>query len=252
MALAKNYQNVLDYLDAFIYNPSRRFLTDDNYEKAIRLAITQWALAVNGLWIRDESIVTVADQRTYVIEEAYKFIRKARLIRNFNPLPGDPAEERTHLDIIDETDRDIIDFISPSSNPAESLALGLTGNSADKPKYLIHRRESSEIMLLDPPLVAGDVLQLFVTSMPLTEFISGATWEGDAEDIPGIAFKAASILKLKSRESGESGVFRDLYNEHVELVKRTRRKTRQVQQMKLGQATVRRTRDLYGARRNAG
>lgn len=249
MALPKVYQTVVDYVDTFLYNPSRRFLTDENYENAIRIAITQWALAVGGLWIKDETLVTIADQSIYQIEEAYKFIRKARLIRN---LGAGSTEERTALDIIDETDRDIIDFVSPTTNPTESLDIGLTGNSADKPKYLLHRRETSEIQLLDPPLVAGDTIQLFVTSMPTTEFTAGVSWEGDAEDIPGIAFKVGRILRLKSRQHGESSDFEAMFLDHVDLVKKTRAKTRQVQQFRLGQAMLKRTRDLFGARRNAG
>lgn len=242
MPTAKLYDTIIAHMDAMLYNPSRRYMTDADYITYIRTAITQWALKVGGLYlIVDQTLV--ADQGDYTIDRAHKKIRWAQYIVDL----GQATETRTELDLITRRDRAYVEQQSSPSNSVDNLELSITG-SPTTPKYLEHRKESSVVTLLDPP-DAAETLRMGTISMPTAELDTlGATWEGEAEDVPGIAARACSLACMKSRDMGDAGVFKSEFQDLANDVRAMRSKSRRVTQLQDNQSRITRTRTIFGSR----
>ena len=225
----KVYEDIIKLIKGMIYAPAGRFFTDADYLTFAQNAATQYANDIGGLHLVDDTIVTVASQSRYAIDAKHKAIRKAYYMTNY----GTESETVKELEIIDDKNLIYLRGISQALDPTTGYSFDVTGNPVEIPKFLLSRPEQNLIVLADPPMNAGDTLRLHTRSLP-SALGAGITYDGDERDVLAIAYLVCSIGRMRSRDTGESGIFDEKYAKIVSAYKRARAKENQVVQMQDG------------------
>jgi hypothetical protein len=228
-AITKQYEDILALIKGMIFAPAGRFYTDANYLSFINTAATQYANDIGGLHLVDDTIQTVAAQSRYALDSRHKAIRKAAYMTNY----GQETETYKELEILDDPAVNYLRAVSSALDPTTGYSYDVTGNPVEVPKFLLARPEQNLIILVDPPMNAGDTLRLHTRSLP-SVLGPGVTWDGDERDQLAIAYLVCSLGRMRSRDSNESGIFDQKYASIVQAYKRARAKENQVMQMRDG------------------
>ncbi len=241
--LPKTYAAVREYIRTMIFNPAERFLEDVDYQQAIKWGASQFATMIGGIYTK-ELITTTANTEIYTLTDGLMKIRRARYVTDV----GLSTEEKSVIEVINEDDLAYIESISIRDVlPADERALTITGSPQDKPKYLVYDTDTNEVRLFDATKNAGDQIELWIVTSGL-EFSPGGAWDGEAIEVPGIAYMACIALREKSRDIGEAEYFEARAEKAAARVIKMRQKSRQVKQIQDEQTRIRRTRSLFGAK----
>jgi hypothetical protein len=217
--LLTTYTQIVAFLDTLFYNPGRRFISDVDIQNLANLSAIQVARDLGGIRLLDDSVLTVAGTRDYAVNNQYRKLIKAQLIRAKNTV----AEATTHLDILDESRR-------------ESLAKdgALVSLDGDRCGYIQFFPEQNIIRLFQTPTVAADVVRCWWVALP-TALGPGVTYDGVAEEIPALVYKMCANGRRRYMEMNAGQNWDNSYAAEIELIKKFRRKQRQVLQMGVGQ-----------------
>jgi hypothetical protein len=233
-APAKTYAKFISVLDSIVHNPSRRFLSEQDYLNYSNMAVLETALAVGGLNLIDTTVLSVAGTRDYVLNDQYKKIKKAQYITGI----GTAAESAVPVEVITQSDQD---YLSRAALP-DALT-----DATEPVRYLIFWPETATVRLVGAPTVTGDTLKLWVIGTP-AELSSTVTYDGDQMETMAIVYKMAALARLKSRETGESTIFDNKFEESCDKIRRMRSKMRQVRQIQDGRFFHNRLRSVNGAK----
>ena len=237
------YANVLAIIDSLVFNPSRNFLKDADYQSYIDQATRTTALEIGGVRFIDASLTTEAGQRDYVLNNQYKRIDQAQYITGY----GTGNELVYPMDIITQKDQDYLAAISDPTSMFDTGGLNISGTPQNVSKYGIFWPETQTLRLSDAPANKGDVVKLWVLGVPQL-MAAGVTYDGDPIDMNAIAYKACDLARLKSRETGESGVWDSRFMAECDRIRRFRGKIKRTRQLGDGRYRVTRLRSLNGGR----
>ncbi len=242
-ATPATYANVIARMDSVIFNPSRNFLKDADYQQYIDAAVLDTALEVGGLRFIDATTLTVAGQRDYVLDSKYKRLNQAQYVQNI----GATNEIVNQMDVITERDSNFLSVISQPVSGFDPSSLDVTGTPQVISKYAVFWPEIQTMRLLDTPDTANDTIKLWVLGLPHT-MGTGITYDGDASDMNALVFRACDLARLKSRETQESSVWEQKWLAECERIRRFRGKINRVRQIQDGRYRITRLRSVNGSK----
>ena len=237
------YANILARINSLIFNPSQNFLTAADYQTYIDTAAMTTATELGGLRFIDTSILTVAKQRDYPIDTGWKRLDAAQYIQNI----GASNELVFPMDVITEKDADFLALISQPVMGYNADDLTITGQPQPTSKFAIFWPQNQTLRLSDPPATGGDTIKLWVLGVPQTMNV-GVTYAGDAIDLQAIVYAVCDLARLKSRETQESGVWHQRWQEECDRIRRFRSKMNRTRQIADGRFRVTKLRSVNGSR----